>query len=164
VNLPIELALDSSQASMTDEQFWDLISQLDWSHTGDDEAVIKPVVAALAGMGADAAAAFDDMLAQKLYQLDTKAHAQNIGEYAFVNGEDDQFSVDWFLYARCVVVANGKAFFTQVLNNPSKFPKDMEFEALLAIAPHSYERVTGREFDHIAPTSYETYSNRAGWV
>ena len=83
--------------------------------------------------------------------------------YAFVNGENDHFSVDWFLYARCVVVANGRTFFAQVLSHPEKFPKDMEFEALLAIAAQAYERETGREFDHIASTSYETYSNRAGW-
>jgi uncharacterized protein DUF4240 len=149
---------------MSDEQFWDLISRLDWSRAGDDEAVIEPVIAIVAAMGANAASAFEDVLAQKLYELDTREHARNIGEYAFVDGENDLFSVDWFLYARCVVVANGRAFFTKVLRNPELFPKDMDFEALLAIAPQAYERVTGQPFDHLTPVSYETFSNRSGWV
>jgi uncharacterized protein DUF4240 len=149
---------------MSDEQFWDLISRLDWSRAGDDEAVIEPVIAIVAAMGANAASAFEDVLAQKLYELDTREHARNIGEYAFVDGENDLFSVDWFLYARCVVVANGRAFFTKVLRNPELFPKDMDFEALLAIAPQAYERVTAQPFDHLTPVSYETFSNRSGWV
>ena len=150
------------QALLTDEQFWAVIGRLDWNRRGDDEAVIEPAVVALADQGTDAACAFQDILAQKLYALDTKEHATNIGENAYRGTE--HFSVDWFLYARCMVVANGRTVFERVLRNPAAFPKDMEFEALLTIAPNAYERVASRDFDHVSRVSYETYSNRAGWT
>jgi len=46
-------------------------------------------------------------MADKLYALDTAAHARHIGEWAYRGPEADTFSPDWFLYVRCVVVANG---------------------------------------------------------
>lgn len=29
---------------MTDDQFWSIIARLDWSRSGDDEAVLAPAV------------------------------------------------------------------------------------------------------------------------
>ncbi len=104
---------------------------------------------------------FDDILASKLFALDTKAHAAEIGEGAYREGE--LFSADMFLYARCAVVANGRDVFEAVIGDPSSFPKDLEFESLLYVAAAAYEKKTGDDYTHSPKPSYETYSNREGW-
>jgi hypothetical protein len=80
-------------------------------------------------------------------------------------GEPASLSVDGFLYARCVVVANGSAFYEAVLRDPAKMPKDMEFEALVSVAAVAYARRTEREDDELdsGEVSFETFSNHAGW-
>jgi hypothetical protein len=123
--------------------------------------VIAPAVAALAQMSVADIKRFEDTLADKLYALDTEAHAREIGEEAFVPGKT--FSVDWFLYERCAVVANGSRYYESVLADPTQMPKDMEFEALLSVGSTAHERKTGHHLDHVTPLSYETYSNEAGW-
>jgi hypothetical protein len=148
---------------MTDDQFWSIIALLDWSRAGDDEAVLAPAVDALAALGASAVTEFQDSLAKKLYALDTRAHARAIGEWAYDEEDDASFSADTFLYARCVVVANGPRLYEYVVAHPEAMPKDMEFEALLSLAPVAYERLTGEEFDHQPEVDFETFSNRVGW-
>lgn len=148
---------------MDDQEFWRIISLFDWGKTGDDEAVLKPAVKALAQKTLDEISAFEEILSQKLYALDTMAHAKNIGEDAYVD-DNHHFSVDWFLYARCCVVANGPDLYRDVLKDPKQFPKDIEFEALLGLASAAYEAKTGQECDGFdTSVSYETFSNQAGW-
>lgn len=147
---------------MDEVGFWKLIAQLDWSKTGDDDAVCAPVVAALAAQPVEAIEAFEELLAQKLHALDTEAHAREIGEEAF-EGSKEHFSADWFLYVRCCVVANGRKTYEAVLADPKRMPKDMEFEALLQIASAAFEQKTGRPFEFTASVSYETFANTAGW-
>lgn len=146
---------------MTETEFWQVIARLDWSHTGDDEAVVAPAVKHLARLGPNAIRAFEGILSEKLFTLDTIEHARNIGEYAWRVGE--HFSSDQFLYARCVVVANGPELYQQVLGCPESFPKDMEFEAILYIAASAWEKATRSNFEHVSPTSYETFANTRGW-
>ncbi|TQV70808.1 DUF4240 domain-containing protein [Exilibacterium tricleocarpae] len=69
----------------------------------------------------------------------------------------------WFLYSRCVVVANGKEFFEHILKNPMGFPKDMEFEAVLHVAQEAYELKNNKEWEYVSPTDYEIYKNVNGW-
>jgi hypothetical protein len=148
---------------MDDEAFWRIIGMLDWDETGDDDAVIEPAVAALAAMPLETIAGFEETLARKLHALDTRAHAREIGDGAY-SDDDDDFSVDAFLYARCCVVANGREDYEKVLADPTEFPKDMEFEALLNVAGMAQEQQTGEDlalFD--TSVSYETFSNEAGW-
>jgi hypothetical protein len=147
---------------MNDLEFWNVIEMLNWDEAGDDEAVVKPVVNYLAKKSDEEIFQFEELLAQKLHALDTKSHAKEIGEDAFVN-EETYFSVDGFLYSRCVVVANGKELFEHVLQNPSEFPKDMEFEAILYVAREAYEQKNDNEWEYISPTDYETYKNVSGW-
>ncbi len=135
---------------------------LNWEEAGDDEAVVEPVVEYLSRLSNEEIFAFEELLAQKLHALDTKPHAKEIGEDAYVNA-DEYFSVDGFLYSRCVVVANGNELFEHVLHNPNDFPKDMEFEAILYAAQEAYEQKNGKEWDHVSPTDYETYKNSSGW-
>jgi hypothetical protein len=97
-----------------------------------------------------------------LFQLDTKAYASNIGKNAY-NPDSDYVSADGFLYARCVVVANGRQFYEAVLKDPTKMPKDSEFESLLGLASGAYESKTGEEFDYSTGCSYESFSNLVGW-
>jgi predicted DNA-binding WGR domain protein len=152
---------DWTTMTMSEEVFWRIIRLFDWKKLGDDEAVVEPAVAALAQMNVADIERFEDILAEKLYALDTRAHAREIGEEAFQPGK--HFSVDWFLYERCAVVANGREFHESVLADPTQMPKDMEFEAILSVAASAYQRKTGQEFEHPTPLSYETYSNREGW-
>jgi predicted DNA-binding WGR domain protein len=148
--------------SMSEEVFWRIIGLFNWKKTGNDEAVLEPAVKALAQMSVGDIKRFDDLLAQKLHALDTEAHARHIGEDSY-QGPDEFFSVDGFLYARCVVVVNGKKFFEQVLAKPKCFPQDMEFEAVLYLASTAYEKKTGKEYPHVPSTNYETFSNKKGW-
>jgi hypothetical protein len=147
---------------MTEVVFWALLSLLNWDKSGDDTAVIEPVIIALSEKSAEEILQFEDILAEKLHSLDTISHAKEIGEDSFVD-EMKYFSADWFLYARCVVVANGDELYKEVLSHPKEFPKDMEFEALLSIGPSAYARKTGKEYSYVTKVSYETYSNIRGW-
>jgi hypothetical protein len=147
---------------MGEAAFWNIIELLNWKRAGDDEAVIKPAVKALAKRPVAEITAFEEILAQKLYALDTEAHARSIGEEAYA--DDKHFSVDWFLYARCCVVANGRNLYEQVLANPSSFPQDMEFEALLSIGSNAYEiKTKEQDYSFETSVSYETFSNLQGW-
>ena len=146
---------------MDEAVFWLLISLLNWNATGNDDAVVAPVVEELSKKSVEEIQEFREILAQKLYQLDTKEHAKEMGEGSFTEG--GYFSVDQFLYARCVVVANGKELYEVVLDSPANFPKDLEFESLLYIVHAAYEKKTGLEYDGVTRVSYETFSNEAGW-
>ncbi len=148
---------------MQEKEFWELIGKLDWDETGLDDAVIEPVVEALSRKDVAEIYAFEEILAQKLHALDTRAHAREIGDEAYIN-DDEYFSEDGFLYSRCVIVANGEELFNHVLQNPAAFPKDMEFEAILGIAEAAYERKTGELWDYVPTTDYETYANETGWA
>jgi hypothetical protein len=93
-------------------QFWKIIALFDWSKEGDDDAVMRPAIDALAQLDLNALHEFDEILAAKLYALDREEYARPTGfgiEY---------FSVDMFLYNRCCAVGNGKAFYERVLKNP----------------------------------------------
>ena len=105
---------------------------------------------------------FEDLLSEKLYNLDGLEFARNTGASAY-QSDDAFFSVDGFLYDRCCVVANGKDFYEQVLKDPEKMPKDKSFGALLRIASLAYKHKTGKELEYVPAFNYETYSNKEGW-
>ncbi|MBL8794847.1 MAG: DUF4240 domain-containing protein [Planctomycetia bacterium] len=146
---------------MTEAKFWKLIARLDWDRTGDHSAVVHPVVQALVKLPAEEIREFDEILAEKLYALDTVDHARHIGSFAYPH---PGFSADGFLYSRCVAVANGKVVYERVLADPSLMPKDMEFESLLSMGWKAFEKKTGKEYDRLTRLSFETFSNRAGWA
>jgi len=143
---------------MNEKMFWNVIEQFDWDKTGDDEAVLEPALNMLVKLGPEEIIAFEEILAKKLYDLDRRDIAR-----ACYGGEDEQISGDDFLYSRCVVVANGKEFFDQVMADPNEMPTDMEFESLLYLGQNAYELATGKEWNHITKYSYETLSNTGGW-
>lgn len=147
---------------MTEEEFWSIISQLDWKHQGNDKKVLAPAIKALASKSKSEICCFAERFAFLLYQLDTKAHTSNIGVDAY-DPVSDYVSADGFLYARCVVIANGQAFYEAALKDPTKMPKDMEFESLLGLASIAYETKTGQDFEYSTGCSYESFSNPDGW-
>lgn len=150
---------------MNENTFWDIIGQFDWDKTGDDDAVLEPALRALAALDQDAIFDFDNILSEKLHALDTREHCRACyaGDLDPDNG-DDYISSDDFLYSRCVVVANGRDFYTSVLGDPAKMPQAMEFESLLSLPAAAYERKTGKEYEHVTPVSYESFQNAAGWA
>lgn len=147
---------------LSEEAFWQIIGLLDWDQEGDDEAVVEPVVAHLAELPVALIYQFLDKLSEKLYLIDTRAHAENSGDNAY--RPDARFSVDLFLYDRCCVVANGRQFFEDVIADPTLMPKDMSFEPLLYVASDAYQRKTGKPMEDYLPAyNYETFSNVEGW-
>jgi len=154
---------DWNNKPMNNETFWQILGLFNWRKQGNDDAVIEPAVKILAQFKVAEIYKFYDILNQKLFALDTKAHAKEIGSEAY-NEEDKYLSADWFLYSRCACLTNGEGYYENVLKNPAAFPKDMEFETLITVARVAYELKTGKEWDYYnAEFSYETFSNEAGW-
>ncbi len=150
---------------LDEQQFWKIIQLLDWDEQGDDDAVMAPALAALAEMDELDICEFDSLLCEKLHALDTRAHCRACyaGELDPDDG-DDYISADDFLYARCVVVANGFEFYSKVLADPTQMPQDMEFEALLSLAAEAYEQKTGQSYDFVPAISCESFQNEEGWA
>ncbi len=146
---------------MREDLFWELMGKFDWKTDSTDE-VVQLVVEALAQRSLAEIDQCEEMLANKLYQLDGLEYAQEIGEQAYQEGT--YFSGDYFLYARCWVIAAGKSLFQQVLSDASKMPKDSDFEALLYVAEKAYELKTGKtDYNYLPQKNYETYSNKKAW-
>ena len=156
IRLDIQVVNLDEIPSFTEEDFWSIIDLLDWSAESSRANVLKPAVEALAQHPESHIFLFEDILTEKLHQLDTKAHAN-------VAYPGNHFSEDGFLYVRAAVVASGKAKYQEVFRNPTKMPTDKDFEPLLSLAALAYEQKTNAPFDYIPPTSYETYSNEQGW-
>ncbi len=149
---------------MNEEGFWGIIGQLDWSKEANDD-ILAPAARALSLCDEADIRQFSEILAKKLYDLDGERFAKEMAadEIKWVDGEL-RFSVDLFLYARCVVVANGREFYEAVLNDPTLMPKGYGFESLLYLDNKAWELKTGQE-DYIQYTEYwyETFSNPDGW-
>lgn len=150
-------------ALMDENEFWNIISMFNWDHEGDDDKVLESAIHYLSSKPNEAMYRFIDILSKHLYDLDGIAYAKNIGEDAYVD-ENTYFSVDNFLYARCVVVANGKDYYNKVLNNPKLMPEDLEFEALLYVADEAYEIKNDETFEYVSAYDFETFSNKEQWV
>ncbi len=159
--ISIELHQDRNKAPLSEANFWQIISLFDWTKADDDEAVVEPAIAQLAAGSVRHIFEFADLLSEKLYALDRKEYALQIGEDSW--SAERFFSVDNFLYARCCVVANGKGTYEKVLKNPAEMPQDLTFEAILYIPLEAYERKTGKRYDYTPSHPIETYSNQAGW-
>jgi uncharacterized protein DUF4240 len=147
-----------------DGAFWDLIAKLDWRDEADDDAIVEPLVRALALLPDAEIGSFQEILAQKLYDLDGRAWARESGDEVWF-GDPDRLSVDGFLYARGAVVARGRETYDAIRADATQMPRNAAFEALLYVAATAYERKTGLEWEDLDDTevSYETFSNEAGW-
>ena len=147
---------------MTENEFWSLISEVNVAalHSGAEDDAVQPLIEKLATVQPNEIEEFEDCLSRHLYLLDGQVYADSAGK----SGK----SGDGFLYARCFVVASGKAFFEGVLADPAKFPSSIDewCEPLLYVAQRAWSEVTGKPeeyWDYIASVSYETGSNKEKW-
>ncbi|GMQ57245.1 hypothetical protein AN1V17_16400 [Vallitalea sediminicola] len=147
---------------MDESEFWNVISMFEWKFEVDDDRVLNSAINYLSKKSNEDIYKFHDILSRLLYDLDGIEYAQNIGQYSYKD-KNSHFSVDWFLYTRCVVVANGRDYYYKIINNPKEMPKDLEFESLLYIAYDAYEKKNNKEFNYISKYSFETFSNKDNW-
>ena len=160
----IEAELNEQDSpSMTEDQFWAIIDQMDWTKVNSDE-ILRPAIVALSQFAISDIYLFHDILAQKLFLLDGKKYAEHTGSNRYSDPSLSSFSADTFLYARCCVVANGRDFFQKVLEVPSSMPKEFTFESLLYLPEEAFRLKTGKKnYDYTPPIWFETFSNPEGW-
>jgi len=142
---------------LKESEFWDIIALLDWS-SDTREGVLLTAIEALARRPVSHIYQWEDFMTEKLFQLDTAAHA------CIAYPEPEHISEDGFLYIRAAAVAKGREHFEEVLKAPELLHPDEDFEPLLSLAALAYVQKTGKAFDYISPISYETFSNTAGWA
>ena len=146
---------------MNEKAFWGIIDRLDLGVPLNTDRAYQYALDTLMNCSEEDIISFEEIMAEKLYRLDTREFAKAI--YA---GDDQGISGDCFLYARCYIVARGERLYQEILRNPSAAPReseDCEFGALLNLAAFAYERKTGREFRHITEFNYESCFNKDGW-
>jgi hypothetical protein len=151
---------DEQDSSISNEAlenlFWQVIDRLDWE-AKEDAAIVAPAVDYLSQQATDGIIGFADILSEKLYLLDQRRMAEQSID------DEEEFSTDLFLYARCAVVANGKTAYETVLADPTAFPKDTFFSALLNLPDLAWKHSTGETFDYLPQYIYETGFNPQGW-
>jgi len=166
-DMEVEIRVKSKKSITKEEKerkeahFWKIIHLLDWESKGDDIAILQPAIDYLSNCVIEDIYLFQDMLSEKLFSLDGKKYAQEIGENAY--GLSDYFSADIFLYARCCAVANGRKRYQTILKNPKKMVKNLTFEPLLSLANEAHLKKTGKPTEHIPAFNYETFFNSEGW-
>lgn len=160
----LDIRVKSSEPfnGLTEKEFWSIMDCFDWSDAENDADVLEKAVRFLADKPVRQIYEFQDILSEKLYQLDTSRHASHTGDNAWID-KDSDFSADEFLYARCCVVANGREFYENVLQKPELMPKDLSFESLLTLAHQAYKLKTGKQFRYIPTHNIETFSNKKEW-
>lgn len=160
----IETAEGQGNDGMDEKKFWSVIDMLDWSQE-ESGKVLEPAILKLGACSKEAICQFQEILSTKLFDLDAKRFAEELGSNAWPPDEEHgrYFSVDDFLYSRCAVVANGKHFYESVVRDPSHIPKEFTFEPLLYLADRAWSRKTGEPLDCFPTLSYETFSNAQGW-
>lgn len=156
IRLAIPQQKQKRKTAMSEATFWEIIHTLAWEKPEDNDAILQPAVQQLAQYSQTAILTFHDLLSEKLYLLDGKKFADNASSQKSI-------SADLFLYARCFVVASGKALYYQTLNNASRFPKDMFFDDLLYLPEYAWTMKTGQVFNHLPKYMYETGFNSSGW-
>lgn len=155
--LEIYIAPATDGNPLSEDEFWKIIDKLDWTANEDDE-ILQAAVDALAAMPTATIYQFQNILSEKLFQLDQPKYAMQVGY-----SENQYFSVDGFLYTRACVVANGRTTYEAVLKEEMSMPIDLTFEPILYLAAEAYQQKTGKGFLAIPQYSYETYSNKEAW-
>jgi Protein of unknown function (DUF4240) len=159
----LRIDVADSFAEMDEAQFWSIIGLMDW-RTLDSAAILARAVKALSSFSKEDIYRFHDILNEKLYALDGRRFAEQLGSNKYVADNSKHFSVDSFLYARCCVVANGQTFYETVLKNPAKMPKEYTFESLLYLPQKAWLLKTKRDnYDYFPDIWSETFSNPDGW-
>ena len=91
-----------------------------------------------------------------------KKYAIHTGQNAY-QGEEAPFSVDGFLYARCMAVAKGQDVYENILQEPENMIRNDSFEPLLSLAELAHQKKTATTYEHIPAYIYETFANAKEW-
>ena len=140
--------------------FWSTMELCDWAQEGNDDRVLKPVIAYLTRQEDGVIFLFDDLMSELLYHLDTKKLAEQC------QAADKYMSNDSFLYSRCVALINGADYYKRAKLGQKKEIWRMEFESLLYVPAKAWalkHKTSADDYPHIPPLSYETGSNQNGW-
>ncbi|MCM1165076.1 MAG: DUF4240 domain-containing protein [Lachnospiraceae bacterium] len=141
--------------------FDDIMNICDWDSQGDDEKVLAPLIEHLSRLSDEEIFAFEDIMSELLYALDTEKNFKAALKY------DELHSDDSFLYSRCVALINGADFYKKALNGKkNKILWSSEFKAILYVPSRAWAKKHNDDEDnypHIPPLSYETGSNAAAW-
>ena len=158
--------VSSESQALSRDVFFELIMNVcDWDKSGDDDQVLAPLVDHLSKQSDEYIFAFEDIMSELLYEIDTRKNYEKAAGIISKNS-DLYLSDDLFLYSRCVAIINGKDYYNKVKNGKITDLWNSEFEAILYVARDAWARKHGKsasEFPHISPVSYETGSNKAGW-
>jgi len=137
-------------------KFWRFILLIDWTQK-ENEKILQPIVKALAISNEVIIYQFSERLAFYLHQLDGPAYTKSL------EADELGFSTDTFLYARCLAVAKGEKFYKKVLAKPDTMPVGEDFEALLYVATKAYQQKTGKQYQYVPTTNYESFFNQKLW-
>ncbi len=145
---------------MTKTQFFDIIMTIcDWDKSGDDEKVLSPLIDHLSRQSDEEIFSFDEIMAELLFDLDTKKNFKKACRYY-------DHSDDSFLYSRCCALINGEEYYEKVKIGKIKDLWGMEFEAILGVPMLAWGKKHGQDtadYPHLTERSYETGSNTDGW-
>ena len=136
---------------MTDETFWGLIEHIDFTRS-DEPRMLAPLHLALKKHSPGDLLAFQVILSEKLFHLDTPTHYACAAEP----------SGDSFLYFRLFVVGSGEVFYYDFLERPQRVDEPLPWlEGLLYLARNEYEKKTGSELDCSNALDHESFVNPA---
>ena len=93
-DVEIKISTSESKVYLSEDDFWDLIKQLDWK-AGNNDEITAPLITKLAKLPTASIYLFQEILSQKLHALDTLQHAQNIGNASY--SEAESFSSNHFI-------------------------------------------------------------------
>lgn len=146
---------------MTKQEFFEDIMEIcDWNCQGDDNMVLAPLIGHLSELSDEEIFAFDDIMSELLYALDTEKNFKKAREFY-------DHSDDTFLYSRCVALINGENFYEQALKGKKhKILWTSEFEAILYVPSAAWAKKHNEDaenYPHLPPLSYETGSNKTAW-
>ena len=145
---------------MDKKRFFEIIMTVcNWDAAGDDDKVLKPLIEYLAQQPDETIFSFDEIMAELLYELDTRKNFKKACEC-------DTHSDDTFLYSRCVALINGEEYYTRVKAGDISNLWKMEFEAILYVPMRAWGKKHGKspdDYSYCTAKSYETGSNVDGW-
>ncbi len=127
--------------------FWTTMELCDWRDERNADKVLRPVIRYLSKQDDQIIFAFDDLMTELLYDLDTKKLAEQCEKV------DPLMCDDTFFYEK---VKRGRM----------KKVWSMDFEALLYVPGKAWalkHRRSADGYPHVSPLSYETGSNAEGW-
>lgn len=145
---------------MNREQFFsDIMEICNWDKSGNDDEVLRPLIEYLSQCSDEEIFSFDDIMAELLYDLDTRKNFKTACKYY-------DHSDDTFLYSRCVALINGADYYKKVRQGKAHDLWTSEFEAILSVPSSAWAKKHNsepNEYPHLSAFCFETGSNTDKW-